>query len=98
MLEIPQKDLVIHESPELFYDGRTRGAYDFFGRRGPMEIEPEVVTGEALRRGRRVRHPTLGEGVLMELDGEGDAAKLTVFFDRAGKRKLVAKYANLELL
>ena len=98
LLEIPEKDLVISESPELFYDGRTRAAYDFFGRREPMQIEPEVVTGGALRRGRRVRHPTLGEGVLMELEGEGDNAKLTVFFDRSGKRKLVAKYANLELL
>jgi DNA helicase-2/ATP-dependent DNA helicase PcrA len=98
LLEIPEKNLVITESPELFYNGRTRGAYDFFGRRGAVEIEPEVVTGGTLRRGRRVRHPTLGEGVLMQLEGEGDNAKLTVFFDRSGKRKLVAKYANLELL
>ncbi len=98
LLEIPEKNLVITESPELFYNGRTRGAHDFFGRRGAVEIEPEVVTGGTLRRGRRVRHPTLGEGVLMQLEGEGDNAKLTVFFDRSGKRKLVAKYANLELL
>ena len=34
----------------------------------------------------------------MQIEGEGDNAKLTVFFDRSGKRKLVAKYANLELL
>ncbi len=98
LLELPEKDLVISESSELFYDGRTRAAYGFFGRREPVEIEPEVVTGDHLRRGRRVRHPTLGEGVLMELEGEGDNAKMTVFFDRSGKRKLVAKYANLELL
>ena len=98
LLELPQSDLEISQSPELFYDGRTRAAYDFFGRREPVEIEPEVVVGEVLRRGRRVRHPTLGEGVLMELEGAGGNAKLTVFFDRSGKRKLVAKYANLELL
>ena len=98
LLEIPEENLVISESSELFYDGRTRAAYGFFGRREPVEIEPEVVTGDALRRGRRVRHPTLGEGVLMQLEGEGESAKLTVFFDRSGKRKLVAKYANLELL
>ena len=34
----------------------------------------------------------------MNFVGEGDSAKTTVFLDRDGKRKLVAKYANLELL
>ena len=29
---------------------------------------------------------------MLELDGEGDAAKVTIFFDREGKRKLMAKY------
>ncbi len=52
----------------------------------------------AVKRGSRVRHPTLGQGVVLELDGQGDEAKITVFFERAGKRKLVARYANLELL
>ena len=52
----------------------------------------------AVKRGSRVRHPTLGQGVVLELDGQGEDAKITVFFERAGKRKLVARYANLELL
>ncbi|MGB5478468.1 MAG: UvrD-helicase domain-containing protein, partial [Thermoanaerobaculia bacterium] len=43
LLEIPEQDLVISESSELFYDGHTRAAYGFFGRREPVEIEPEVV-------------------------------------------------------
>ena len=51
-----------------------------------------------VRRGSRVRHPTLGAGVVLELDGEGDQMKIGVFFERAGKRKLIARYANLELL
>ena len=29
---------------------------------------------------------------------QGDEARLTVFFEKAGKRKLVAKFANLEML
>ncbi len=52
----------------------------------------------AARRGSRVRHPTLGQGVVLEIDGEGDDTKLTVFFEKAGKRRLIARYANLELL
>ena len=35
---------------------------------------------------------------LLDSEGEGDAAKLTVFFEGSGKRKLVAKFANLEVV
>jgi DNA helicase-2/ATP-dependent DNA helicase PcrA len=45
-----------------------------------------------------VRHVSLGEGVVLELEGEGDQLKVTVFFKSAGKRKMVAKYASLEVL
>jgi len=52
----------------------------------------------AIKRGSRVRHPTLGPGVVLEMEGEGDEARLTVYFEKSGKRKLVAKFANLEML
>ncbi|MEM9406011.1 MAG: UvrD-helicase domain-containing protein [Acidobacteriota bacterium] len=51
-----------------------------------------------MRKGVGVRHPKLGKGVILEVSGEGELAKLTVYFDRAGKRKLIAKYAGLEAL
>ncbi len=51
-----------------------------------------------LERGKGVRHPLLGVGVILDIEGEGDNAKLTVFFDRAGKRRLIAKYAALDPL
>jgi DNA helicase-2/ATP-dependent DNA helicase PcrA len=59
--------------------------------------EPAVLR-RAVRRGSRVRHPTLGHGVVLELEGQGEEAKITVFFDRTGKRKLIARYANLEVM
>jgi DNA helicase-2/ATP-dependent DNA helicase PcrA len=98
LLELPQDKLEISESPELFYDQRTAGAYSFFGRQKPAEVELLPDADGDFGRGRRVRHPTLGEGVVMAYEGDGETAKITVFFDRAGKRKLVAKYANLEQL
>ncbi len=60
--------------------------------------DPAAAPRRAIRRGSRVRHPTLGQGVVLELEGQGDEAKITVFFDKAGKRKLVARFANLEML
>ncbi|MFQ5349818.1 MAG: ATP-dependent helicase [Thermoanaerobaculia bacterium] len=98
--EIPADGLVVHESPELFHGRRTRGVYDFFGRgrsRPAPSFEAESSAG-ALRRGGRVRHPTLGDGVVLEVEGSGDDLKLTVFFHRAGKRKILARYAALEPL
>jgi DNA helicase-2/ATP-dependent DNA helicase PcrA len=98
--EIPADNLVVHESPELFHGRRTRGVYDFFGggrRAAAPAFEPEAG-GSGLRRGGRVRHATLGEGVVLDVEGSGDDLKLTVFFHRAGKRKILAKYAALEML
>jgi DNA helicase-2/ATP-dependent DNA helicase PcrA len=98
LLELPKDRLEVSESPELFYDERTAGAYSFFGRRRPATVAAVDDLGDDVGKGQRVRHPTLGEGVVMAYEGEGDSAKITVFFERAGKRKLVAKYANLEML
>ena len=42
-----------------------------------------------------MRHPEYGTGVVLTIEGSGDAEKLTVYFDRAGRKKFVARYANL---
>ncbi|MEP7011985.1 MAG: UvrD-helicase domain-containing protein [Acidobacteriota bacterium] len=67
-------------------------------RERTLEPDPDTLPRRPVKRGSRVRHPTLGQGVVLEMDGLGDDAKITVFFDKAGKRKLVAKFANLEML
>ncbi|HEX3555304.1 MAG TPA: UvrD-helicase domain-containing protein [Thermoanaerobaculia bacterium] len=77
-----------------------------FGRPAPAspggrQVVPDpehTAPRRAIRRGSRVRHPTLGPGVVLEFEGDGDEARLTVFFEKSGKRKLVAKFANLEML
>jgi len=73
-----------------------------YGRSAPTrQVVPEPESAaprRTVRRGSRVRHPTLGNGVVLELEGDGDEARLTVFFEKSGKRKLLAKFANLEML
>jgi DNA helicase-2/ATP-dependent DNA helicase PcrA len=49
-----------------------------------------------LRRGTKVRHATLGQGTVMEVEGDGPSGRITVYFERFGKRKLVTQYAKLE--
>jgi DNA helicase-2/ATP-dependent DNA helicase PcrA len=57
--------------------------------------EPEDEPSQPLARGRRVRHPRYGYGVILAQEGSGDETRLTVYFDRAGKKKFVARYADL---
>jgi len=59
----------------------------------PRATVPGTLSGFA--RGARVRHPTYGSGVVLQQEGSGEEARLTVFFDRAGKKKFVARFANL---
>ena len=67
-------------------------------RSEPATTRFDEAPRRPVKRGSRVRHPTLGPGVVLELDGQGEDARITVFFEKAGKRKLVARFANLELL
>ncbi|HJX29875.1 MAG TPA: UvrD-helicase domain-containing protein [Thermoanaerobaculia bacterium] len=68
------------------------------GRQVVPDPEAVVAPRRPLKRGSRVRHPTLGNGVVLEMEGQADDLRITVFFEKAGKRKLVAKFANLEML
>jgi len=93
--ELPQELVEVEDSPALYASERTRGVDAFFGRAQRDEyFQEEAPSGP--RKGTRVRHPTLGTGVVLAVDGEGEDAKLTVYFDRSGKKRLVAKYASLE--
>jgi DNA helicase-2/ATP-dependent DNA helicase PcrA len=98
--EVPESLLEVTESPRIYASERTRGIDEFYGRTPPVQPLPAAArAGErGPRRGSRVRHPTLGQGVVLELEGSGDDAKYTIFFERAGKKKLIARYANLETL
>ena len=47
--------------------------------------------------GTRVRHAKFGVGTIIEVEGEGDDRRLTVSFHDHGPRKLIERYANLQL-
>jgi DNA helicase II / ATP-dependent DNA helicase PcrA len=72
----------------------------FFG--GPVQLDPSSIKTAAappqqaqLKRGQRVRHAQFGDGTILTMEGDGPDAKLTVYFDRAGSKKFIAKYAKL---
>jgi DNA helicase II / ATP-dependent DNA helicase PcrA len=47
--------------------------------------------------GTRVRHSKYGVGTIIGVEGEGEERKLTVSFQDYGSKKLIERYANLQL-
>jgi DNA helicase-2/ATP-dependent DNA helicase PcrA len=74
-----------------------------FFKDAPVQLDPAALRPAApqpgvaaeLKRGPRVRHEQFGDGVILTMEGSGPDAKLTVYFDRAGSKKFIAKYAKL---
>ncbi|HXK09010.1 MAG TPA: UvrD-helicase domain-containing protein [Vicinamibacteria bacterium] len=56
------------------------------------------LPADAIRPGVRVRHPLFGVGTVLRRDGDGDELKVTVSFPGVGAKKLVARYAGLEVV
>ena len=50
------------------------------------------------RAGQRVYHKKFGEGKINYVEVEGDDAKVDITFDKIGHKRLMAKYAGLEVL
>jgi DNA helicase-2/ATP-dependent DNA helicase PcrA len=53
---------------------------------------------EPMRPGVRVRHPLFGVGTVLRREGDGDDLKVTVSFPGVGAKKLVARFAGLEVV
>ena len=51
-----------------------------------------------VRAGQDVRHPTFGEGVVLDVAGTGDNAEVTVNFADVGQKTLVLGWAKLEVV
>lgn len=49
-----------------------------------------------VKQGDMVRHPKFGKGVVMKVEGEGEDARITVFFEQNGSKVLLGQYANLQ--
>ncbi len=71
---------------------RERGAT---GRKGSFAGLKSGGSGR-WKLGTHVRHPKFGLGTVLDCEGEGDDAKLTISFPGFGKKKFVEKFASLE--
>ena len=72
---------------------------DFLAQQGvpaPPEASSSSVGGITI--GSSVTHPSFGDGVILSLEGSGDATRVSVQFRRAGVKRLMLKYAALQMI
>ena len=81
----------------------VNGVLSFF-QGGPVQFDPAAINaasqrqaggGSELKRGQRVRHEQFGVGTILTMEGSGPDAKLTVYFERHGSKKFIARFAKL---
>ncbi len=103
--DLPEENVEMHQDtpfpiPGLIRKGGIQASAG--GETIPISefhYEPEHVDGEeTLPPGTQVRHPMFGVGQVMSVDGSGGEARITVYFPKGGKKRLIAKYANLQVL
>jgi DNA helicase-2/ATP-dependent DNA helicase PcrA len=61
-------------------------------------FRPEEPAVAGVRLGSRVRHGKFGEGVILNVEGNGAHARVQVSFENQGTKWLMVQYANLEPL
>lgn len=92
---------------EVAQDARSRVAWEgnSYNTAGAMRealaartARPGRAKTRGLAQGTRVKHPRYGVGTILRSEGTGSEAKLTVSFNNFGLKKLVAKYASLEVV
>ena len=90
LLEIPQNLL-----SEVRMNGAVQRPYGSASASSSLFEEDESL---GLRIGQRVAHGKYGEGVIMQMEGGGDRAKVEVNFPGVGAKWLMLGYANLQPL
>jgi DNA helicase-2/ATP-dependent DNA helicase PcrA len=72
--------------------GRAERVANPFRTPAPEPVAP------GMRLGQRVRHGKFGEGVVLNVEGQGPHARVQVNFERQGSKWLMLQYANLEVV
>jgi len=88
----------IKEIPaECLLEIRSSGRHQKSASRG-SGVSSETTRTVGLPLGSRVRHQKFGEGMVLNIEGKGEYARIQVNFERAGEKWLVLAYANLQVV
>ncbi len=96
------------ERKRIVRDDDSQEGYDEFSERWreqkakksfvPKPSAPSVANEPSYKVGMKVSHKMFGQGKVVSVQGAGDEARVKVFFNRAGEKTLVVKFANLTVM
>ena len=75
-----------------------RTAESFLNNLGKKSTSKNEVDLSQFEAGVRVFHKKFGEGTIHVVEPEGEDLKVDINFDKAGHKRLMARYANLEII
>ena len=90
-----KSDEVKSAKPAMQYNFRTAESFLNNLNKKPASASVDV---SIYRAGQRVYHKKFGEGRINYVEAEGDDAKVDITFNKIGHKRLMAKYAGLEVL
>ena len=100
----PKPSRFLKEAPqECLHQVRVTGfakqasSYSGSGSTSAFTEAPQDDAGITINLGQRVLHPSFGEGMVMNYEGEGRHARVQINFEEVGSKWLVMEYANLSL-
>lgn len=94
----PHRSRFISEIPaELMEEVRMGGSVSYAATNtSNFSSAPEPSVG-GMRLGQRVMHAKFGDGIVLNLEGQGAQARVQVNFEGLGSKWLMMEYANLQL-
>jgi DNA helicase-2/ATP-dependent DNA helicase PcrA len=90
-----KQEIYKHSQTEVNTHCHTHNLSEVFNE---IEVIPESqeVYGE-LQLGMKLRHPKFGVGTVKNIEGKGDNQKITILFNSVGTKKLLVRFAGLEV-
>ena len=77
---------------------KFRTAESFLNSLNKTKNEKTDIDFSMFKEGVRVYHKKFGEGTINYVEKEGDDLKVDITFDKVGHKRLMAKFANLEII
>ena len=84
---------IISSKPKDYFQFRTAESF-----LNTIKKKDEEIDLSKYQVGQRVYHKKFGEGVITKLEKEDDDIKVDLEFDKVGHKRLMAKFAGLEIL
>jgi DNA helicase-2/ATP-dependent DNA helicase PcrA len=95
--EIPE-GLVEEVRPRIQVARPLGGAFRPAAPAGNFRAPRDEPAAPGIKLGARVRHGRFGDGVILNLEGQGAQARVQVNFEQQGAKWLMLSYANLEVV